>query len=77
MDRNEYEPAQYAWSSVRDLGVSCKKPQYRTWEFYMKPGNTLRTIESSQGGSTHLIELGDIVDANIQTTTPAISPRWT
>lgn len=43
----------------------------------MKPGNTLRTIESSQGGSTHLIELGDIVDANIQTTTPAISPRWT
>jgi len=48
-DRNGSEPAQYAWSSVRERGVYRKKPQPRTWEFYMKLGTTLRTIESSQG----------------------------
>ncbi len=49
MDRNGAEPAQYAWSSVRERGGYHKKPQVRTWEFYMKLGTTLRTIESSQG----------------------------
>jgi len=49
MDRNGSEQAQYAWISVRERGVYRKKPQLRTWEFYMKPGNTLRAIESSQG----------------------------
>ena len=49
MDRNGSEQAQYAWISLIERGVYCKKPQPRCWEFYMKPGNTLRTIKSSQG----------------------------
>ncbi len=49
MDKNGSEQAQYAWISVIERGVYRKKPQPRTWEFYMKLGNTLRAIESSQG----------------------------
>ena len=44
MDRNRSEQAQYAWISVIERGVYRKKPQLRTWEFYMKLGNTLRPI---------------------------------
>lgn len=49
MDKNGSEQAQYAWISVIERGVYRKKPQPQAWEFYMKLGNTLRTIESSQG----------------------------
>jgi hypothetical protein len=49
MDRNGSEPAQYTWISVIERGVYRKKPQSGDWEFYMKLGNSLRTIESSQG----------------------------
>ena len=40
MDKNGSEQAQYAWISVIERGVYRKKPQVRTWEFYMKLSNT-------------------------------------
>jgi len=50
MDRNGSEQAQDAWISVIERGVYRKKPQFRTWEFYMKPGTTVRI-----GGSIALV----------------------
>ena len=41
MDIHGSEPAQYTWISVIERGVYRKKPQPRTWEFYMKLGNIL------------------------------------
>ena len=49
MNINGSEQAQHAWISVIERGVYRKKSQPRIWEFYMKLGTTLRTIESSQG----------------------------
>jgi hypothetical protein len=41
MDIHGSEQAQYTWISMIERGVYRKKPQPRTWEFYMKLGNIL------------------------------------